>query len=92
MALTKEFNTESLILGAADQFAFVAVDVKVLRSIDDGKVFCALDYHVNRVFHVENERRCPVHRSEAVNIALSGCANDHVAELHAHVHDTLSKV
>lgn len=92
VSLAEELNSEPLHGGLAHQFAFITVDIEVLGSVDDGEEFGALHNHVDVVFQVKDERRSPVLRLEGVDVALRGGANDHIAVLHAHVYDALSKV
>ena len=90
MSLVQELNSKTLVLWRGNKFAFIRVYVEVLTGIDQGKVFCALDNQEYNILDVENKWRSPVHN--IVDIALAGCADYQVVVLHAHVHNSFSKV
>jgi hypothetical protein len=52
----------------------------------------ALYNHLNRVLHIKYKWRCPVLLHDVVDEALISCANDDIAEAHAHVYDSVRKL
>lgn len=88
--MVQELDSQTLIFGGGDQFAFVGVAVEILTCIDQGEVLGSLDDQEDDVLDVEDERGGPVHN--VVDVALRGRANNKMIMLHAHVDNPLSEV
>lgn len=74
MSLIKKFYSKTLVFWSGDNLTLIGIDVEVLASIDEGKIFGALDDEEDNVFDIEDEWRSPVH--DVIYITLGSSAHD----------------
>jgi hypothetical protein len=90
--LIKELNPQALVFRLTDHLSLVVINRKVLGGVDHSEVFHALDYSVDGILDVKDERRRPVLCDDVVDVTLGCGADYHVAVLKRHVDDALSEV
>lgn len=90
--LIKELNPQALVFRLTDHLSLVVINRKVLGCVDHSEVLHALDYCVDGILDVKDERRRPVLCDDVVDITLGCGADYHVAVLKRHVDDALSEV
>jgi hypothetical protein len=88
--LVQKFNSKSLVLWLGNWSSFIGVDVKVLRGIDQSKVFGTLSNQMSNVLEVEYKWGSPVH--DVVDVALRCCADDKVIVLQGHDKNSVSEI
>lgn len=79
--LIKELNPQALVFRLTDHLSLVVINRKVLGGVDHSEVLHALDYSVDGILDVKDERRRPVLCDDVVDVTLGCGADYHVAVL-----------